>query len=460
MPAERRDARATCAGTRPDVVVLTSLTYSRSQQLDLLKAARALRHSGGGGHHELGSPVEQGAAARRPRRVLVWNEVQQHEAVDDARRAGRRAWWSPARSATTSGSRARRSAAREAFCRAMGLRADRPFVLWVHSALSPTPEPPEPQLVARWIDALRAQPGPAAARAGRAGAPASRAAEGVGGHRPRRLRQRGVPRPEPDRSRLHATTTSTRCTTAAAVVGLVTSAFLEAAIVGRPVLTFTLPEYRMHQDEMIHFRYLTTVAGGLLHDGAGPRQRTLAQLAEAVALDGAARRAQPPLRAAPSSGRPASTCRRRRLFADAIEQAGARRGPAATRRLPGGAWMRPRRWPWRRASRTGVGRWLMNDRRTDDVGRARAMHRAHGRGAHRGQGGLARQRCAARRQQTRDRWMVAARQAGQEPHARGHGIALGRRPRGACSAHLRGIARPQVNGREARTVTQERQGTG
>src|SRR4029077_9815293 len=45
---------------------------------------------------------------------------------------------------------------REEFCAAMGLRPDRPFVLWVHSALSPAPEPPEPVLVTRWLDALRA----------------------------------------------------------------------------------------------------------------------------------------------------------------------------------------------------------------------------------------------------------------------------------------------------------------
>ena len=69
----------------------------------------------------------------------------------------------------------------------MGLRADRPFVLWVHSALSPTPDPPEPVLVTRWIEALRAQRRPAPARAGRAGAAAPRAAEGVGRHQPRRL---------------------------------------------------------------------------------------------------------------------------------------------------------------------------------------------------------------------------------------------------------------------------------
>ncbi len=45
----------------------------------------------------------------------------------------------------------------------VGLRPDRPFVLWVHSALSPTPEPPEPVLVQRWIEALRASADPALA---------------------------------------------------------------------------------------------------------------------------------------------------------------------------------------------------------------------------------------------------------------------------------------------------------
>ena len=68
----------------------------------------------------------------------------------------------------------------------------------------------------------------------------------------------------------------------AAVIGLVTSAFLEAAIVGRPVLTFTLPEYRIHQEAMIHFQYLMTVEGGLLHTAADIDAH-LEQLAAAVA---------------------------------------------------------------------------------------------------------------------------------------------------------------------------------
>jgi hypothetical protein len=49
-----------------------------------------------------------------------------------------------------------------------------------------------------------------------------------------------------------------------AVVGLVTSAFLEAGIVGRSVHTLLLPEFEMYQEGVQHFRYLVEVEGGLL----------------------------------------------------------------------------------------------------------------------------------------------------------------------------------------------------
>jgi hypothetical protein len=55
----------------------------------------------------------------------------------------------------------------------------------------------------------------------------------------------------------------------AAIVGLNTSAFLEGAIVGRPVFTTLLPEHHENQEGTIHFHYLLNVEGGLLHaDGA------------------------------------------------------------------------------------------------------------------------------------------------------------------------------------------------
>jgi hypothetical protein len=52
-----------------------------------------------------------------------------------------------------------------------------------------------------------------------------------------------------------------------AVVGLNTSAFLEGAIVGRPVHTILLPEFHENQEGTLHFHYLMTVGGGVLNAG-------------------------------------------------------------------------------------------------------------------------------------------------------------------------------------------------
>lgn len=48
-----------------------------------------------------------------------------------------------------------------------------------------------------------------------------------------------------------------------AVVGLNTSAMIETAIVGKPVLTVIVPEFHQSQAGTFHFDYLLTVAGGL-----------------------------------------------------------------------------------------------------------------------------------------------------------------------------------------------------
>jgi hypothetical protein len=49
----------------------------------------------------------------------------------------------------------------------------------------------------------------------------------------------------------------------AAVVGLNTSAMIETAIVGRPVLMLLVPEFHDSQFGTFHFDYLLSVAGGL-----------------------------------------------------------------------------------------------------------------------------------------------------------------------------------------------------
>ena len=50
----------------------------------------------------------------------------------------------------------------------------------------------------------------------------------------------------------------------AALVGINTSAMIEAAIAGRPVHTIALPEWRAMQDDLLHFRYLLPEHGGFL----------------------------------------------------------------------------------------------------------------------------------------------------------------------------------------------------
>jgi hypothetical protein len=53
-----------------------------------------------------------------------------------------------------------------------------------------------------------------------------------------------------------------------AVVGITTSAFLDAAIVGRPVMSFLAEDLRQEHEESLHFQHLLDVEEGLLSVGA------------------------------------------------------------------------------------------------------------------------------------------------------------------------------------------------
>jgi hypothetical protein len=344
----------------PDIVVLTALTYSRSQQLDVLKAARVLNIPVAAAIMSWDHLSSKALLHVAPDMVIVWNDVQKREAIELHGLPDDRVVLTGAQCYDQWFTR-QPSRSREVFCRSLGLDPDRPFVLWVHSALSPTPDPPEPVLVRRWIDALRSSADP-------------------------RLRDVGVlVRPHPERIKEWASVSLDGLQNVAfhgrnpidadakndyfdslyhshAVVGLVTSAFLEAAIVGRPVLTFTLPEYRAHQEEMIHFRYLMDVAGGILR-AAPDVEAHLVQLSEAIALGGA--RDDRNRRFLSAFVRPGGLdCPATPVFADALERLhrdGTRPDPSLER----SAWLRPVVLPVAALSRTGVGRWLMNDMRAD-----------------------------------------------------------------------------------------------
>jgi hypothetical protein len=246
----------------PDIVLFTPLIAMQSEEQDLLAAA-----------------VEQGlrtvfcvlswdnlsskALLRTiPDLVTVWNETQRdearqlhgvpddHIAVTGAQSFDR--WFNRAPSKP-----------RAAFLARVGLPPDRPFLLWVCSALLRT-SPMEAQFVRRWIEAVRASSDPALRTIPILVRPhPARMVEwskvSLEGLEPVTL---WGANPVDEESSNDYFDSLYYC---AAIAGLNTSAFLEGAIVGKPVHTVLLPEYHESQEGTLHFPYLLQVAGGLLH---------------------------------------------------------------------------------------------------------------------------------------------------------------------------------------------------
>ena len=338
---------------RPDVVLLTSLTFSRSLAMEQLKAARSLGVPTAACIISWDHLSSKALIHIQPDATIVWNDVQKREAIEMHAL--------PASRVIVTGAQCydqwfdkQPQRSREEFCRAVGLDPGRPYVLYVCSAMSPVPDPVEPVFVRQWIGALRSSGDPV-------------------------LRNAGVlVRPHPERIKEWAGVSLDGLENVAvngrnpidaaakadyfdsiyysnAVVGLCTTVFLEAAIIGRPVMTMQLPAYRIHQDGMVHFRYLLEVEGGLLHTAPDVASH-VSQLAQVMKTDGSREDRNRRFLTAfvrPAGLESASTPR----FVDAVEALG-RSGrkaqpPAASMPLTVRAAVA--------ASRTAVGTWLLMD---------------------------------------------------------------------------------------------------
>ncbi len=245
----------------PDVVLLTPLLRLGSSQIEVLRSARAQGARTAlcvASWDHLSSKSRMGEL---PDRAFVWNETQRQEAVE---LHGMRAdcvtvtgaqcydqWFgrSPART-------------REQFCSMVGLPVDGPFVLYACSALSPE-APTEARFVRRWIEEIRSGDDPVL-----------RSAAVLIRPHPQRLaewRETDVSdlpdvtvygsHPLDEQSKEDYFDSLYHCS---AVVGLLTSVFLEASILAKPVHTIILPEFYDRQQSLFHFDYLLTVGGGLL----------------------------------------------------------------------------------------------------------------------------------------------------------------------------------------------------
>src|SRR5262249_55853012 len=175
---------------------------------------------------------------------------------------------------------------REEFCEEVGLDATRPYVLWVCSALIHGSAPEAP-FVVDWIRRLRASNDPALRNAGVLVRP----------HPSRVAEWQSIDIGQLDAVVWGSNPVDEQARTdyfdsifhSAAVVGLNTSAFIEAGIVGRPVLTIVVPDFVENQHGTVHFDYLVTAGGGLVTVGNGFDEH-LGQLASAIAATAGARK--------------------------------------------------------------------------------------------------------------------------------------------------------------------------
>ena len=268
----------------PDVLLITPLVDIGSPQLDHLAAAQRL-----GVRTVL--PVaswdhlsSKSLLRTIPDRVILWNEKQRTEAID--------MHGVPADRIVVTGAQCydqwfdrTPALGYDAFCARVGLRSDRPYILYVCSSLF-RGTTFEPAFTERWIQAVRGSADP-------------------------RLKDIGIlVRPHPARLDEWKQVDLTGYHNVAfwgahpvdaeakedyfdslyyssAVVGINTSAFIEAAVVGKPVFTVLEPEIsENNQEGTLHLHYLLDEDSGVLRASRSLDEH-VPQLAAALAGHGA-----------------------------------------------------------------------------------------------------------------------------------------------------------------------------
>ena len=255
------DVTAFLKAQAPDALLITPLVDPASIQVDYIKSARALGIPCALGVASWDNLTNKGAIRVAPDRVYVWNAAQIEEAVTLHRVPRERVvmtgaqifdhWfsWRPSRT-------------REEFCRTVGLDPSRPIVLYLGSSFFIAPT--EADFGIRWLTALRTAPDADVAGANILIRPhPSNAAQWGGLNLELWPRTAVWPPPGVDffaPEFKHDFFDSLYYS--AAVVGVNTSAQIEAAIMGRIVCTVTSADFAHSQAGTLHFRHL--VEGGLM----------------------------------------------------------------------------------------------------------------------------------------------------------------------------------------------------
>jgi hypothetical protein len=274
------------AAQKPDVVLITPLVDLGSDQVEYVKAARALGIRSALCVHSWDNLTNKGLIRVLPDKVFVWNEAQKREAVsmhrvapEDVGVTGAPVYdqWFERRPSTS----------RQEFCAKIGLSPDKPFFLYLCSSQFIAPD--EAEFVADWIRAVRSAPDPRVREAGILIRPHPENLQpwqrfdfddfqGVA------LWPRGGANPIDASSKNDYFDSMYH---AVAAVGVNTSAQIEAGIVGRPVYSVRVPKYEGTQEGTLHFHYLLKEGGGLLHmaDTLDEHARVLSQALDRTAED-------------------------------------------------------------------------------------------------------------------------------------------------------------------------------
>ena len=243
----------------PDVVIVTPLVNFGSPQDDYVRAARALGFPVVLAVASWDNLTNKGLVREPPDLTLVWNELQKREAVtlhslppDRVVVTGAHSYdhwfgWRP-------------SSARDDFAQRVGFARGRPFVLYVGSSSFIAPE--EPTHFRHWLERLR---GAQAAELREVDVLVRPHPTNSAGWDEAGLEELGARVWPPAGERLRADESKAgyfdSLHHSRAVVGLNTSALIEAAIVGRPVLTLVEDSTAERQVGTLHFGY---IADGLL----------------------------------------------------------------------------------------------------------------------------------------------------------------------------------------------------
>ena len=263
---------------KPDVVLVSPLVDAASDQVDVVRAAQAAGIPVIAGVASWDNLTNKGHLRVEPDLVTVWNDHQRREAVDLHGVA-------PGRVAVTGAQLFDRwferqpSMPRAEFCRMVGLPDDRPFILFTGSSVFIARSEHEVPFVRRWIEGLRASADPALRDAAvlvrpHPFNPVAWVTADFSDLQPVAIWPRARYTPAAEDARASFFDSLYYCQ---AVVGINTSAMIEAAILGRPVLSVLAPEFAGTQDGTLHFRYLRPENGGFLRV-AGSIEEHLAQL--------------------------------------------------------------------------------------------------------------------------------------------------------------------------------------